>query len=244
MLESVEGIVLKETPYGDTSKIINVLTKEYGIIGIMCKGAMGIKSKLRSSTIKFTYGNFQIYYKKDKLSLLSNVDVINPLKNIKSDILLISYVSYLCDLISQVSRQEDITVLYSDFINAILKIENGLNPMVITNIIEVKLLDYLGVGLNLTSCISCGRKTDIITLSSEKGGLICKNCYTNERIVPISIVKVINMYYLVDIKSIDKIEIKEEIIEEINRFLNSYYNDYTGLYLKSKDFLKTIAKLN
>ena len=81
MLESVEGIVLKETPYGDTSKIINVLTKEYGIIGIMCKGAMGIKSKLRSSTIKFTYGNFQIYYKKDKLSLLSNVDVINPLKN-------------------------------------------------------------------------------------------------------------------------------------------------------------------
>ena len=159
-------------------------------------------------------------------------------------ILLISYVSYLCDLISQVSRQEDITVLYSDFINAILKIENGLNPMVITNIIEVKLLDYLGVGLNLTSCISCGRKTDIITLSSEKGGLICKNCYTNERIVPISIVKVINMYYLVDIKSIDKIEIKEEIIEEINRFLNSYYNDYTGLYLKSKDFLKTIAKLN
>ncbi len=244
MLESVEGIILKETPFGDTSKIINIFTKEYGLIGVMCKGAMGIKSKLRSSTLKITYGKFQIYYKKDKLSLLSSVDIINPLKNIKNDILLISYASYLCDLIGQVSKDNTDENLYNDFINALIKIDEGLNPMAITNILEVKLLDYLGVGLNLTSCISCGKKTDIVTLSSEKGGLICKDCYRDERIVPISIVKVINMYYLVDIKSIDKIAIKNDIVEEINRFLNSYYDDYTGLYLKSKDFLKTIAKLN
>ena len=51
------------------------------------------------------------------------------------------------------------------------------------------------------------------------------------------------MYYLVDIKSIDKIAIPNNIINDINRFLTGYYDDYTGLYLKSKDFLKTIAKL-
>ena len=39
MLQEVEGFILTETPYGETSKIINVLTKEYGIIGIMCNGA-------------------------------------------------------------------------------------------------------------------------------------------------------------------------------------------------------------
>ena len=147
-------------------------------------------------------------------------------------------------LVMQVSKDATDVNLYNDFINALIKIDEGLNPMAITNILEVKLLDYLGVGLNLTSCISCGKKTDIVTLSSEKGGLICKDCYRDERIVPISIVKVINMYYLVDIKSIDKIAIKDDVVEEINRFLNSYYDDYTGLYLKSKDFLKTIAKLN
>jgi len=106
-----------------------------------------------------------------------------------------------------------------------------------------ELLDYLEVGLNLTSCIMCGNKKEIVTLSSEKGGLICKDCYVGERIVPISIVKILNMYYLVDIKSISKLSIKEEVINEINRFLTSYYDDYTGLYLKSKDFLKTIQKL-
>ena len=243
MLQEVEGIILSITPYGETSKIINVYTKEYGVIGIMCKGAMGIKSKLRSVTSKLTYGIFNIYYKKDKLSTLVSVDIIDSLKNIKSNILLISYVTYLCELVSQVLKQSNDRRIYDDFINAILKIEEGLNPIVITNILEVKLLDFLGVGLNLTSCIMCGNQKEIVTLSSEKGGLICKNCYRGERMVPISLVKVINMYYLVDIKSISKLSLKEDVINEINRFLTLYYDDYTGLYLKSKDFLKTMQKL-
>lgn len=243
MISNVEGVILNVTPYGETSKIINVFTKEYGIIGIMCKGAMGIKSKLRSATQKLTYGTFNIYYKKDKLSTLTSIDIINPLKHIKEDILLISYASYLSDLVNQVLKQTNDNTIYDEFINALLKIDEGLNPIVITNIMEVKLLDYLGVGLNLTSCIICGNKKEIVTLSSEKGGLICKNCYQDERIIPISIVKILNMYYLVDIKSISKLAIKEDIINEINRFLTSYYDDYTGLYLKSKDFLKTIQKL-
>ena len=244
MIENVEGIIIKETPYGETSKIINVLTKEYGIIGIMCKGAMSIKSKIRSTTLKLTYGIFNIYYKKDKLSILNSVDIINPLKKIKEDIVLISYTSYICDLVYQVIKNDNFDIkIYNNCINSILKIEEGLNPIVITNILEVKLLDYLGVGLNLTSCVSWGSKKDIVTLSSEKGGLICKNCYEGERIVPISLVKTINMYYLVDIKSISKLSLKEDVIKEINYFINCFYEDYTGLYLKSKEFLKTIEKL-
>ena len=34
----VEGIILTSQDYGDTSKIINVITKEYGIIGAFTGG--------------------------------------------------------------------------------------------------------------------------------------------------------------------------------------------------------------
>ena len=84
MITEVEGVILSITPYGETSKIINVFTKEYGLIGIMCKGAMGMKSRLRSVTDKLTYGIFNIYYKKDKLSTLVSVDVINSFKKLKT----------------------------------------------------------------------------------------------------------------------------------------------------------------
>ena len=43
-IESLEGIILTETNYGEASKILNVFTKEYGLIGIMSKGCRKIKS--------------------------------------------------------------------------------------------------------------------------------------------------------------------------------------------------------
>ena len=52
MIKSVDGIVVSETNYGETSKIINILTKE-GIIGIIAKGARSIKSPLRIYAQKF-----------------------------------------------------------------------------------------------------------------------------------------------------------------------------------------------
>ena len=97
MIEKVEGIVISEVAYGESSKIINIFTRSFGIVGIICKGAKSMKSRLRAVTTKFTYGYFNIYYKKDKLSTLVSVDIINPLKNIIEDLTLISYLTYLTD---------------------------------------------------------------------------------------------------------------------------------------------------
>ena len=233
MLEEVEGFIFKETPYGDTSKIINVFTKEHGLISIMCKGAKSIKSKNRAVTLRFTYAKFNIYYKENKLSTFASADVINPLKKINSDIILISYLSYLVDLTSQVLKQSGDKAIYEDFINTVLKLDAGLDPLVLMNILEIKFLNYLGVGINLDECVECGNKTNIATIDGDKGGFVCLNCLTNERIVDKKVIQMLRMYYYVNIKSITKLEIADNIKEEINFFLNTYYDRYTGLYLKN-----------
>ncbi len=238
MLKEVEGIIVREIPYGETSKIIHVYTIE-GIISIMCKGAKSLKSPFRATTLKFTYGKFNIYYKENKLSTLSSVDIINPLSKIKNDIVLLSYLNYMTELTTQVLKQTTDN-LYEDFINAILKIELGLDPLVIANILEIKYLDNLGVGLNLDSCVSCGSKVNIITIDGDRGGYICSNCYQNEMIVDKKTIELLRMYYYVDIKSISKLKISDKVKNEINHFLNVYYDRYTGLYLKSKDFFKKL----
>ena len=69
-IESVEGIVLTETNYSESSKILNVLTKEYGLIGIISKGSRNLKSKLRGVSRKLVYGSFHIYHKDNRLLFL------------------------------------------------------------------------------------------------------------------------------------------------------------------------------
>ncbi len=238
MQKEIEGIIIKEIPYGETSKIIHVYTKD-GIIGIMCKGAKTLKSPFRATTLKFTYGRFNIYYKENKLSTLTSVDIINPLSVIKNDIILLSYLNYLVELTEQVIKQTTENT-YQDFITTILKINDGLDPIIMCNILEIKYLDYLGVGLNLDACIGCGSTTNIITIDGNRGGFICQKCYQDEIIVEPKTIELLRMYYYVKIKSIKKLKISEKVRYKSKRFLDTYYDRYTGLYLKSKNFLKKL----
>lgn len=240
VLTEVEGFILNETPYGETSKIINVFTND-GVIGVLCKGAKSLKSKNRVATMRLTYAKFNIYYKQGKLSTLVSADVINPLKRIKEDIILISYLSYLTELTNQVIKQSNNSTIYDEFISAILKIESGLDPLVITNILELKYLAELGVLFSLDECVLCGSKTNIVTIDADKGGFICLNCLTNEVIVDKKIIKMLRMYYYVNIKGISNIKIDDNVKNTINKFLDVYYERYTGLYLNSKNFLKTLS---
>lgn len=239
MVIDVEGIIINTKNYGDTSRIIDIFTKDYGVIGVMAKGCKSMKSNLRSVTDKLTYATFTIYYKKDKLSILSEASVINNFSNIKKDIEKISYASFLLDLTHQVYKQNDDNSLYDLLVCALKKINDNFNPLIITNIIELKYLEYLGVMPTLDGCTICGAKT-IVTLSSDKGGYICSKCHTDEPIVSDKAIKLVRMYTLVDINKISKLDINKDVVFEVNRFIDDYYDRYTGLYLKSKSFLKNI----
>lgn len=243
MILEVEGILIDEKAYGETSKIVYILTQEYGVIGCLSKGSRMLKSNLRSISSKLTYGKFYIYYKKDKLSILSGCDVIDTFKNIKKSIEQISYASYLLELTKQVEKQTSRGEIFNLLISSLKKIDEGFDPLVITNILELKYLEFLGVMPILDSCSICGRKTGIVTLSSYRGGYLCNQCRTNEFIVDSKTIKLIRMFYYVDISKIEKLEISDKIKREINHFLDDYYDHYTGLYLKSKDFLKHLNQL-
>ncbi len=244
MLEMVTGIVISEQNYGETSKIVNLLTKEKGIIGLMVKGARKLKSPLRSVSGKLTYGNFNVYYKQDKLSVLKEVDVINNFNTIRKDIELIGYASYLIDLASQVVRHGSDNGVFDNLIMALIKIDQHFNPSVITNIIELKFLDNLGVLPVLDHCVECGSTSNIVTLSSDKGGYLCVKCRSNEPIISNKAVKLIRMYYYIDIQKIENIDVNGDITREIDAFLNNYYDRYTGIYLKTKKFLENVKKIS
>lgn len=242
-MKEVEGIVLSETNYSETSKILNVLTYEYGLIGIISKGCRNLKSSLRSVSCKLTYGRFVIYYKKDKLSILKEVSVFNSFKNIKKDIGKISYAAYLLELTYQVYKHSNNDDILKLLISSLIKIDEGFDSLAIMNILELKYLEFLGVMPVLEGCAICGSKDHIKTLSSFKGGYICKNCYKNEKIVSDKTIKLIRMFYYVDISKISKLEISDVAKNEINVFLNDYYDRYTGLYLKSKKFVLDLQKI-
>lgn len=236
MQVKTKGIVLTETPYSETSKILNVLTEDYGLIGIISKGSKNIKNKLRGVSNKMCYAEYTINYKEKGLSTLIEGSTINSFKNIYVDMKKAMYAFYLMDLTSQVLKENNNKEIFNLLVPALIKINDNLSPELISNIMEIKLLDYLGVSLNLEECSLCGNKDDLITIDITNGGVICKDCYTDGYIMNNKALHLMQLLKRIDIKKLNQLEITDdEIFKEIDKFIYEYYTSYTGIFIKKKD---------
>ncbi len=236
MQTRTKGIVLSETPYGETSKILNILTSDYGLIGVISKGSRNIKNKLRGVSNKMNYCEYTINYKENALSTLIEGNIINSFKNIYVDMKMAMYSFFIMDLIYQTLKENNNKDLFNILESSLSKINDGLSPELISIIVELKLLKYLGVTLNLDSCTNCGNKDNIITIDVNQGGLICKECYHDGYIMDSRALHLIMMLNKVDLLKISKLEITDDkVYKDIDDFIYEYYNNYTGIYLKKKD---------
>ena len=236
MQVKVKGIVLTETSYSETSKILNVLTNEYGLIGIISKGCKNLKNKLRGVSNKMNYCEYTINYKEKGLSALIEGVTINSFKNIYVDMKKAMYAFYLMDLVSQVIKENNNKEIFSLLESSLIKINDGLSQELISNIVEIKLLDYLGVNLELDTCVLCGNEDELITIDLTSGGVICKNCYSNGYIMNPKALHLMRLLKKIDIAKLNQLEITDEdIFKEIDKFIYEYYSSYTGIYLKKKE---------
>ena len=183
---------------------------------------------------------YNIIYKENGLSRLVDSDILDDFRNIKKDIVKVSYTTYITELTLQVYKHEENLNIYDLYIASINKINKGYDPLVISNILKLKLLDNLGIKPVIDKCVVCGSTKDIVTVSSYLGGFVCKNCINNEPIVDIKTINLIRGFYYVDISKISKLEILDKNKKEIDTFINDYYDRYSGIYLKSKSILDNI----
>ena len=69
--------------------------------------------------------------------------VLNNFKNLKKDIASISYAAYILELSEGVIKQNNNSNIFDLLINGLVKINEGFDPLVIMNILELKYLEYL-----------------------------------------------------------------------------------------------------
>ncbi len=238
-----EGIIVGETNYSESSKILKIYTKDYGFISVISKGCRNLKNKLRGVSNKLIYADFHLSYKENGISTLIGADIKNTLRTILSSIDKITYVSYLLDLTEQVYKHSKETAIYDLLITTILKINDGLDEEAFTYLYELKLLDFLGIRPQVEGCAICGNRTNIVTISILDGGYVCQNCYHGGTIYSRKTIQLVRMFLLVDLKQITKLDVKKDTKKELNEFITEYYDEYSGLYLKSRGFLKNLMKI-
>ncbi len=249
-LIKIEGIVVKEENYSESSKILKIFTKDLGLISVLSKGCRKPKSNLKEASNKLILANFDISYKENGLSTLVNTDIIKIFKNIVMDYHDLAKKMYsftIVDLTIQVISQKQISSgevgeIYDILISSISKIDEGLNPKILLDIVMLKYLKYLGVLPNIDSCSVCGSTDNIITMDAKSFGFICSNCYKDEIMVNPKSLKLIRMLYYSKIDKLKNLDVGEEI-NDVENFIDNYYEENTGIYFNIKKKITTLNKM-
>lgn len=179
-LFKTEAVVLASWSLGEADKIIAFLTKEYGKVRGVAKGARRQKSKFGAALEPMTQGEL-IYFKKERqdLAKINSFDIINPYQALKEDLQLFAASAYLAELLNIALEEESPSPeIFDLLIHTIGFLSQGGSTPSLLRIFEIKLLKTLGYQPQLNHCLFCQQPpaAEKSFFSWADGGLVCEHC--------------------------------------------------------------------
>ncbi len=179
MVETVKGIILRETPIGDYDKIMTVLTAEHGKMPVYAKGAKRFKSPLFHVAQLFTYGEFTVARSKSSYYLRTG----EPLENfyhIRDTLSGAALASYIADVAADIAiEDEPAENLLRLVLNSFHAISVQKKPTdLIKGVFELRAAAIAGFMPNLVACDGCGNSDlDVFYFDIESAGFRCEECF-------------------------------------------------------------------
>lgn len=178
-LKDIEGIVLREFKYKESSKIIEVFTKDLGKISINCQSVLKQNSKNLSLTNRFILASFTLFRSgKDFYGLREGL-VLNPYNKSNKNFDIILYKSAISDLLLRTIDQIQIETVFTLLKNSFEAFENAeANHINIFLGFLLKYISFSGFKPNFKTCGICGKNISgkYLYFSANESSAICDGC--------------------------------------------------------------------
>ncbi|MGN7410652.1 MULTISPECIES: DNA repair protein RecO [unclassified Sporosarcina] len=245
MMNKWEGIVLRTMPYGETNKIVTILTKEAGKMTAMARGAKKPASRLSSISQVFVYGSFLLRTGKG-MGSLEQGEPIDSMRHIREDLEATSYASYIVELVDRLTDDgERSTGVFNLLYEALHAINEGYDPEAIALFVEWKMLPVAGIHPVLHHCASCGSVEGEFAFSFQEIGFLCHRCFHTDpyivRITPAQL-KLIRTFATVPITQVGSLTLKKSTKQFMKKLVRQIYDEQVGLRLKSRSFLDQLDR--
>jgi DNA repair protein RecO (recombination protein O) len=184
MASQVTGIVIREIDFGDSNKILVLLTAEKGKISVFANGVKKYKSQNMNSTQLFCYSQMIIYESKDKYWLKESA-LIENFYDIRLDLEKLALSQYFLDIVNDVCVEnesgvdDDSEIMLKLLLNSLYMVLKKEKPfMLIKGVFELCTAAYIGFLPDLICCSDCGAyESDLMYFNVMDAHLICDECF-------------------------------------------------------------------
>lgn len=247
MLYRVEGIVIRSIDYGEGNKIVTLLTKTNGKVGVLIRGAKKVKSRHTSLAQPFTYGEF-VYFKGNGLATLNSGEILESHHVLREQLDMAAYASYAAELTDRSVQDDEATGFHFEQLKACLSaLQEGKDAQIVIHLYEMRILDLSGYAPELEECVNCGNRLGPFRLSAQAGGILCQRCTSRDSwAIGLSdgVLKLLRLFRRLDMRRLGKIELRPETKAELKQCMRRLMDTHLGFQLKSRNFLDQLEKIS
>jgi DNA repair protein RecO (recombination protein O) len=180
MLVTTPAIVLHAFPYGDTSKIARLATRDHGVQSVIAKGAMRPRNPFGACLQTLSAGTARFHFRPHReLHTLAGFDVGDQHASLAGDLARYSAAAALAELVlrfAEAEPQPDVFDVLAHGLDALTHAESGQVPYVALAALWLE-VSVLGFSPQVDSCVRCGGALGPqAQFSLPEGGLLCLRC--------------------------------------------------------------------
>ena len=222
----LNGIVLRTTDYRESDRILNILSRERGLITAAARGCRKPNSKYAAFASQFTYGEIEVNERVGKLQL-SSAAVLESFYPIREDyerLLCATRIAAVCEHVAEHDIPNDeLFVLLYNALSVIAYSEN--DPKDTELCFMAKLLKLEGLAPALTYCLKCGRDLrdqKQIRFSNTLGGSVCERCGSAYMTVSALSLEALRRMMLIDVSQMRRVRLPDSVRHELDNLIYNY----------------------
>lgn len=179
MLFAIKGLVIRESVYAESDKILTLLTAESGKISIHAYGARKYRNPHLNSAQLFCFSEFILDKKGDRYWLKESL-VIESFYDIRLNLYKTAIAQYIMDIVNDVcveNNPEEVMLRLT--LNALHMLINGKSSDThVKAVYELRAAFNIGFMPDLVYCNDCGTyETKFMYFNIMDATLFCENCF-------------------------------------------------------------------
>ena len=177
--------MLRGRPYGESDKIVTFLTRDFGKLSGIAKGAAKSKKRFVAALEPFTHVQLAFRSRaQSDLCFIESADIVRAARHAALDLDRYAYSTYVVELVDSMVAGREAEPHVFELVEEILAlIDSPTRPAPSPEWLrhfEVRLLGMSGLEPQLESCGRCGRAAasfaDAIRFNPRSGSLACVSC--------------------------------------------------------------------
>ncbi len=241
--------MLKTIDFGETDRILTLLTRHFGKVSVVAKGIRKPTSRLAGHAEPLTHATYQLARGRN-LDVLTGAESRALYRELREDLHGIAAGWYIAELADRFAVERSPSAPLFDLVESALRhLAAGHVPALVCRWFDLHLLDRTGFRPEVGRCLQCGSAPAEITNAwiVDAGGLVCATCAPGDtqgpRALTVRALKSLRYLLFSNFDGASLLRVDDALAIELERHLRSFLQNVLDREIHSARLLDELARL-